>query len=191
MKKTVLYLVAITILATVMAYGVGFFFVSVAPHNSYRLNETEVILINAAIERFRERLENNKLDEIREDLSQGRRDEYWEKIIVEDLRKDQLEFGVARSWELFRCAQPQFDRELNETIYHLDYLTRFDSGEASESFILVKKADNQINLINRDINLAEVAEWQIDERNIHDTLVGKYPNEIIIPYADRYIEFRY
>ncbi len=191
MKKPVLFSIGIATLALIALYNLDFFYVSVAAHNSYRLNKTEANLIASAIERFRDRLENQKFDELREDLSKGRRDEYWEKIIFKEIFKDFSEYGKARSWEFVSCAQPQFDEDLNETVYHLDYLTKFDNGEGYESFIFVKKSDNDVNLINAEIGLAEVTERLIEERDKQKAIVERYPSEIIIPYADRYIEIRY
>jgi hypothetical protein len=191
MRKGTIYSLVIATVAVLLLYGFGFFLISVAPHNSYRLNELESKLIENAILQFRERVENNRFDEIREDLSKGRLDEYWERIRLNDIRNNFREYGKPRSWQFFRCAQPQFDNELDETVYHLDYLTKFDTGEVYESFIFVKRSNNEINLIHSDIHLPEAAEWRISERDEHDRIIRKYPNEIIIPYAYRYIAFRY
>ena len=191
MKKAILYSFVIAVGAIALLYGLGFFYVSVAPHNSYRLTELESNLIENAVRRFRDRVEHKRFDEIAEDLSKGRRDEYWERIILNNIRNNFEEFGIPSSWEFFRCAQPQFDSELKDTVYHLDYLTKYDTREVLESLIFVKTSNNEVNLINADIGLPEAAEWRIEERDKNKDIVRKYPNEIIIPYADRYIEFRY
>ena len=191
MKKIFTFSTVAVIWLVVLLYSFGFFYVNVSQHNTYKLDETELGLIENAISRFRERVDNQNFDEIRDDLSKGRRDEYWEKIIFEDIRNDRAEFGRPRQWEFFRCARPQVDSKLNETVYHLDYLTTFDSGEMYESFIFVRNVNNEVNLINTDLHLPQATEWRIEERDKHKAVVEEYPNEIIIPYADRYIEFRY
>ena len=63
MKKSILYSIVIIILTVMLLYGLGFFHVNVAPHNSYRLNETEANLIESAILRFREGVKNQRFDE--------------------------------------------------------------------------------------------------------------------------------
>jgi hypothetical protein len=191
MKRKILYSSVFFILLTVLLFRLGFFYVSISAHNSHHLNKTEKSLIDNAISQFRERVENGKFEEIAKDLSKGRQDSYWENIILKDIQNDRAEYGKPLSWEFFRSAQPQLDKEKGETVYHLDYLTKYETEEVFESFIWSVKENNEINLINTDIHLPQATEWRIEERDKQKLIVEKYSNEIIIPYADRYIEFRY
>lgn len=191
MKRAFLYSLISLVLITILLFRLGFFYINISPHNSYHLSETEKSLITNAISQFRERVESGKFEEIAKDLSKGRQDSYWENIILKDIQNDRAEYGKPLSWEFFRSAQPQSDKEKGETVYHLDYLTKYETEEVFESFIWLVKENNEINLIHTGIHLPQATEWRIEERDKQKLIVEKYSNEIIIPYADRYIEFRY
>ncbi len=138
-----------------------------------------------------ERVEKEKFNEIAEDLSKGRQNTYWENIILRDIQNNHAEYGKPLSWEIFRVAQPQIDKVKGEMVYHIDCLTKFEKGEIYESFVWLVKDNNEINLIANDLKLHGGTQWRIEERDKQKVIIENYPNEIIIPYTDRYIEFRY
>ncbi len=173
----------------VVLYYFGYVYVELSPHNTHRLTVSERAHIDKAVEQFQRRVINADFEAISQDLSKGRRDPYWEKIILEDIKDDALEFGQPLSWEMFRCAQPQIHG--GETIYHLDYLTTFDTAELYQSVILSRDSDDQFNLVSTDVGLVVASEWRIVERNRHRELTKRYPRELIVPFADRYLEVRY
>ena len=192
MKRFVISILSALFLLVILggiAYYLELVHFEVSPHNTYRLTAYEQAIIDRAVQKFRVRVSEGRFDEIGLDLSKGRRDAYWENIILTDIKADVVEFGHPISGELFRCAQPQVDRD--ETIYHLDYLTSFAGGERYESVILSKNSNDEINLVNADVGLVEMTEWRIAERDRHRELSRKFPREIIIPFADRYLEVRY
>lgn len=191
MKRRFALIIIVICGAVSLLYYFEYFHVELAPHNSYRLSSHEEEVISHAVQTYRDRVKEGSFDQIAEDLSNGRRDSYWEKIILEDIRKDSTEFGLPISWELFSCAQPQYDAKEKETVYHLDYLTRFAQQELYESIILVKKENNNVHMINADFGLLEAAEWRINERNRHRALRERYPRGLTIPYADRFLEIRF
>ena len=191
MKRIILYSIVSLILITILVFRLGFFYVNISPHNSYHLTEKEQTLITNAILQFRNRVENKRFDEIAKDLSKGRQDAYWENIILKDIQENSFEYGKPLSWEIFQVAQPQFDKEKNETVYHVDCLTKFEKEEVYENFIWLVKGSDEISLIHNDLHLPQATEWRINERDKHKLVVESYSHEIIIPYADRYIVFRY
>lgn len=191
MKRPILLSIVALVLAVILSYVFGFFYISVSPHNTYRLKEKELRLLNVALINYRERIESNRFDEVRDDLSRGRRDAYSEKIILSHIHENLTEFGMPSSWELFRSAQPQRNLDTNETVYHLDYLTTFTNGEVYESFIWLVTAEDEVHLVNTDLHLPDATEWRIEARDKQRAIISTYANEITIPYADRYIEIRY
>src|SRR5215204_6722892 len=137
MKKRILYLTVSIVLATLLLFRLGVFYIDVSAHNTYHLNERERVLITGAISRFRERVEREKFDEIAEGLSQDRKD--WEDVILKDIRENKAEFGNSSAWEIFRVAQPRVDAAKGETVYYVDCLTKFANEEIYESFIWLVK----------------------------------------------------
>ncbi len=191
MKGKILYSSVFLILVTILLFRLGFFYVNISPHNSYHLNETEKSLIDNAILQFRERVEKGKFDEIAKDLSKGRQDAYWENIALKDIQSDYVEYGKPLSWEIFQVAQPQLDKNWGGKVYSIDCLTKYEREELFESFGWLIKENNEINLIHTDIHYPQSTQWRIEERDKQKLIAKKYSNEIIIPYADRYIEIRY
>lgn len=191
MKRAILYSIVSLILTIILLFRFEFFYINISPNNTYHLNLTERQLINDSILSFREKVKLGKFDEIKRDLTKGRQDSYWEGIILKDIQRNQIEFGNPLSWKIFRVAQPQFNKEKGETVYIVDYLTKFEKEERHESFGWLVRKNNEISLIFASIKSVESTQWRIEERDKQKLIVEKYPNEIIIPYADRYIEFRY
>ena len=192
MKKAILYSLVALVLITILLFRLGFFYVNISPHNTYKLNESEFELIENSTSLFKDRVENEKFDEIRKEFAETEGDEFRQNWIINDLKNDRAEFGKSLSWEIFRVAQPQPDRELNGKIYHVDILTKTEKQEVYESFIWLIKENKEIKLIFAgDMDTTPALEWRVEERDKQKLIVEKYPNEIIIPYADRYIEFRY
>jgi len=192
MKKAILYSLVALVLITILLFRLGFFYVNISPHNTYKLNESEFKLIENSTSLFKDRVENEKFDEIRKEFAETEGDEFRQNWIINDLKNDRAEFGKSLSWEIFRVAQPQPDRELNGKIYHVDILTKTEKQEVYESFIWLIKENKEIKLIFAgDMDTTPALEWRVEERDKQKLIVEKYPNEIIIPYADRYIEFRY
>ncbi len=192
MKKTILYSIVALVLTIILLFRLGFFYISVSPHNTYKLNKNEFKLIVNSISLFKDRVENQKFDEIRKEFAKTEGDEFRQNWIIKDLKNDRVEFGKSLSWEIFRIAQPQPDEELNGKIYHVEILTKTEKREVYENFIWLIKENNEIKLIfGGDMDITSALEWRVEERNKQKVIVEKHSNEIIIPYADRYIEFRY
>lgn len=191
MKRTIIYLTVSLTLLIVLLFRFELLYVNVSPHNSYHLTGAEKTLIVNAVSRFRERVDAGKFSEIEEDLSKGRQEVYWENIISKDIQNNLVEHGKPLSWEIFQVAQPQIDKVKGETHYHVSCLTKFANEELYESFIWLVK-NNEIHLVHTEVNnIPQATIWRIEERNRQKVIVEKYPREIIIPYADRYIEIRY
>jgi hypothetical protein len=191
MKRAVLYSLVSLVLITILFFRLGFFYVEISPHNSYHLNEMEKGLIENAILEFREKVENGEFDEIGKELTRGRRDVIAENSILKDIQNNYSEYGKPISWEIFRVVQPQLDKNKGETVYIIDCLTKFEREERHESFGWQVKENSEINLIFTDVESLQSTQWRIEERDKKKVIIKKYPNEFIIPYADRYIEFRY
>jgi len=191
MKRSILYSVISVILITILLFRFGFFYINISPHNTYRLNESESRMIENAILKFREKLENGEFDEIGKDLARGRQNVNAENFILKDIQNNRSKYGKPLSWEIFQVVQPQFDKEKVETVYQVDCLTKFEKEERHESFGWRVKENNEINLIFTDVESSQSTRWRIEERDRQKVIVEKYPNEIIIPYAHRYIEIRY
>ncbi len=192
MKRAILYSLVSLILVTILLFRLSFFYINISPDNSYRLNENESRLIENAISQFKERIENGKFDEIQNEFAKTEGDTFRQNWIINDLKNDRAVFGKSLSWEVFRVAQPQLDKELNGRLYFVDYLTKTEKAEVYEPFIWLIKENNEIKLIfGGDMDITPALEWRLKERDKQKRIVEHYPNEIIIPYADRYIEIRY
>jgi hypothetical protein len=191
MKRTIIYLTVSITLLIVLLFRFELLYINVSRHNSYHLTDAEKTLIVNAISKFRERVDAGKFSEIEENLSKGRKDIYWEKIITKDIQNNLVEYGKPLSWEIFEVAQPQVDKVKGETHYHVSCLTKFEKEEIHESFIWSVKDNKEINLFFNGLGYPQSTNWRIEERNKQKVIVEKYPREIIIPYADRYIEIRY
>jgi hypothetical protein len=192
MKRAFLYSIVSLVLITILLFRLGFFYVNISPHNSYRLNETEKTLIDNATSQLKERIENGKFDEIQNEFIYDEQDIFRQNYIINDFKKDRAEFGKSLSWEFFDATLPQPDNELNGKRYNVEYITKTEKGEVWEHFIWLIKADNEIKLIfGGDMDTTRALQVRLEERDRQKSIVEKYPNEIIIPYADRFIEFRY
>ena len=192
MKKAILYSVVSLILGIILLFRLGFFYVNLSPHNTYKLNENGSELIESATALFKDRVESGKFAEIQKEFAKTDGDEFRQNWIINDLKNDRAEFGKSLSWEIFRVAQPQPDGELGGKHYHVEILTNTESGEVWEHFIWLINENNEIKLIfGGDMDTMPALNWRIEERNKQKLIIEKYPNEIIIPYANRYIEIRY
>jgi hypothetical protein len=192
MKKSISYSLVSLVLIVTLLFRLGFFYVNVSAHNSYRLNENESKLIENATLQLKRKIESGKFDELRNDFIKDEKDAFRQNYVIDDFKKDRAEFGKSLSWEIFRVAQPQPDRELGGKCYHVEILTNTESGEVWEHFIWLIKENNEIKLIfGGDMDNTLALNWRIEERNKQKLIAEKHPNEIIIPFADRYIEFRY
>lgn len=192
MKKAILYSLVALVLTIILLFRLGFLYISVSSHNTYKLNKNEFKLIVNSTSQFKDRVENERFDEIRKEFAKTEEDEFRQDWIIKDLKNDRAEFGKSLSWEIFQVAQPQPDEELKGKIYHVDILTKTEKQEVYEHFIWLIKENKEIKLIfGGDMDTTPALEWRAEERNKQKLIAEKYPNEIIIPYADRYIEFRY
>ncbi len=192
MKGAVLYSLVSLILLTILLFRFGFFYINISPHNSYRLNENESRLIEKATSQFKERIENGKFDEIQNEFVKDERDVFRQNYVINDLKKDRAEFGKSLYWEFLCAALPQPDKELNGKRYNVEYITKTEKGEVWEHFIWLIKANNEIKLIfGGDMDTTRALQVRLEERDKRKLIVEKYSNEIIIPYADRFIEIRY
>ncbi len=193
MKKTILYSLVSLILLITLLFRLDFFYVNVSPFNYYRLSKNESILFEDAISKFWEKVEKEKFDEIKDELSEGEEKDRRYSEIINDLKENRNKFGKITSWEFFRSASPRITskwaKNPDEKIYQIEYLTKAENGEFCAWFIFYIEANGAIKLFG--LSLDSPVEWRIEERNIQKVVVEKHPNEIIIPYADRYIEIRY
>jgi hypothetical protein len=189
--RKALFTFTLAIILISSLYWLGFFYVSIAPHNSYKLSKHESEMIESAILRFRKLVENQNYDEIKSGLLKAGRDEYAADWIIRDIKANRAEYGTPLDWEFFRCAQPQVDSELGGTVYHLDYLTRFSTREIYEGFIW-EIVNGEIYLVHTDIyDLPQATDWRVRERDDRNAIVWRYPRDVTIPFSDRYIEIRY
>ncbi len=192
MKRIILYSSISIILLTLLLFKLGFFYINISRHNSYRLNETEKTLIDNATSQLKKRIENGKFDEIQKEFIYDEQDIFRQNYIINDFKKDRAEFGKSLSWEFSDAALPQPDKELNGKRYNVEYITKTEKGEVWEHFIWLIKANNEIKLIfGGDMDTTRALQVRLEERDKQKLVVEKYPNEIIIPYADRFIEIRY
>ncbi len=193
MKKAILYSLVALVLITILLFRLDVVYVNISPHNYYRLNKNESILFEDAVSKFWGKVEKEKFDEIKSELSEDDTNDYRNNLIVNDLKENRSQFGKIISWEFFRSASPQITsesvRNLDEKYYHIEYLTKAENGEFSTSFIWKMKPDDEVKLFF--VGTDSPVEWRIEERNKQRLVIEKHPSEIIIPYADRYIEIRY
>lgn len=193
MKRKILYLAVSLILLTILLFRLEIFYVSVSPFNSYRLTKNETILFEDTVSKFWGKVENGKFDEIRNELAEDADDEYRNNLYINEFRENRKQFGKVISWEFFRAASPRITSTWSENPaeknYHVEYLTKAENGEFCAWFVWKVKQNGEIKLLN--LTLDSPVEWRIEEQNKQKLIVEKHPNEIIIPYADRYIEFRY
>ncbi|MCY7348894.1 MAG: hypothetical protein LH614_22110 [Pyrinomonadaceae bacterium] len=193
MKKAILYSLVALVLITILLLRLDVVYVNISPHNYYRLNKNESILFEDAVSKFWGKVEKEKFDEIKSELSEDETNDYRNNLILNDLKENRSQFGKIISWEFFRSASPQITSESvrnpDEKHYHIEYLTKAENGEFCTSFIWKLKPDNEVKLFF--VGNDSPVEWRIEERNKQRLVIEKHPNEIIIPYADRYIEIRY
>jgi hypothetical protein len=193
MKRKILYLAVSLILLTILLFRLEIFYISVSPFNSYRLTTNETILFEGTVSKFWEKVENGKFDEIKNELAEDANDEYRNNLYINEFRENRTQFGKVISWKFFRAASPRITSTWSENpaeeIYHVEYLTKAENGEFCAWFVWKVKQNGEIKLLN--LTLDSPVEWRIEEQNKQKLIVEKHPNEIIIPYADRYIEFRY
>lgn len=196
MKKVILYSPVSLVLLIALLFRLGVFYVNISEYNSYKLTESESILFENAVSRFWEKVENERFDELENELYEGQSDKYRDIYIkreIQSLRENRNRFGKIKSWEFFRSASPRITSEwaknLDEKIYQIEYLTKAENEEFCAWFVFHVKPDGEIRIYN--LTTDSPVEWRIEERDKQRLIVEKYPNEIIIPYSDRYIEFRY
>ena len=193
MKKTILYLSITLILLTILLFRLDIIYVNISPFNSYRLSKPETILFENAVSNFWEKVEQEKFDEIKDELSEGEEKDRRYTEIISDLKENRNNFGKITSWKFFRSASPRITSEWaknpDEKIYQIEYLTKAKNGEFCAWFIFYVEPSGEIKLFG--LSLDSPVEWRIEERDKQKLIVEKRPNEIIIPYADRYIEIRY
>ncbi len=87
MKRAFLYSIVSLVLITILLFRLGFFYVNISPHNSYRLNETEKTLIDNATSQLKERIENGKFDEIQNEFIYDEQDIFRQNYIINDFKK--------------------------------------------------------------------------------------------------------
>lgn len=193
MKRIILYSLVSLILLTILLFRFDFFYVNRSEFNSYRLTKTESILFENSVSRFWEKAEKEKFDELKYELSESEEKDRRYGDLVNDLKENRNKFGKIKSWEFFRAASPRITSEWaknpDEKIYHIEYLTKAENGEFCAWFVFYVEPDGEIKLYG--LSLDSPVEWRIEERDRQKLIVKKHPNEIIIPYADRFIEIRY
>ena len=196
MKKALLFLFpaligTISVLFILFAYGA--FDIAVSAYSHYRLNEEESKLIDNAIARFRENVENENYEEITRQLRKGGRDKDVEDRIIENIKDFRDKYGKASSKEFFRATVPEdssrFYKSTTGTVYGVFYFTKAENGEFDEYFDLNISDDKKVTLL--EYRASEIQDWATKARKREKYIDNTYPNEVRIPFGARFIEIRY
>lgn len=193
MKRAILYSFVALILVIVVLISTGVFHVGVSPYAHYRLNETETKLIDDAILKFRERVENGKFDEIKKELAENGRDESYQKERIAIIKSNREKYGKPLSKEFFRAMPPEeaakYYKNTEGIFYNTWYFTKAENGEFHETFDWTINDKNEVRLLGYSVG--ELQDWEIKTREKEKYNNANYPNEIRIPIGSRFIEIRY
>ena len=200
MKRTILYSFAALFLVVVGLFLVvvvllksGLFYLGISPYFHYRLNENELKLIDDAILKFRERVENGRFDEIQKELAENQRDESYQKETIAIIKNNREKYGKPLSKEFFRATPPEsaskYYKNTEGAFYETWYFTNAENGEFHETFDWTIKDKNEVKLLGYEVS--KLQDWEIKTREKEKYLNANYPNEIRIPFGARFIEIRY
>lgn len=164
--------------------------IGISPHYSYRLTEAEAKTLDAAHKELHNRMAKGEYDLIAEDLVEARVSK------EENLRRIKEafgNFGAPKEFEFFRAADPEpaskHYPEHDGTNYITYYFAKGESSEFSESIDWI--VDNSGRAKIRNYSGNEILESQKIHRERERRLARVLPNEIRIPFFDRFIEVRY
>jgi len=175
------------------AITLGILSVGISPYAHYKLNQKESQLIEASIARFREKIENAQFDQIKNELIQNGRDEWLQNYTMQKVENIREEFGKPQSIEFFRALPPKpvnkYFENLSGTLYMVSYFTKAEKGEFSEHFDWIINENDEVTLLTYSGN--KMQDWEIKNRERESFINANYPNEIRIPFGERFIEIRY
>jgi hypothetical protein len=190
MKKAILYSLAGLALLIVFLLKSGIVYVAISPYFHYKLNETETRILDNALLKFREKVENGKPEEIETALANGR---VSKNELIKEIKKTREEFGRPVSSEFFRSSPPErtakYYENLDGTVYMIHYFTKTEEGEFFENITWNISADDEAQILNYDGT--KIIEWQTKSRETERYISANYKNEIKIPLGERFIEIRY
>lgn len=190
MKRKILYSVVTLFVLFFLLLKSGLFYIGVSPYAHYRLNENESKLFDDAISRFREKVEGERFDEIKNELADGLRSK---DEIVAEIKKSRRKFGKPVFTEFFRAMPPEpaskYYKNLNGTFYTVRCFTNSDDGDFfPEQFDWIVKDNSEVQLLN--YSASHIRDWELQARETERRL-REFSNEIRIPFGSRFIEIRY
>lgn len=190
MKKVILYLAVGLLLLSAFLLISGLVSAGISPYYHYKLNEAEKRILDSALLKLRERVENGKFEEIQNELADGR---VSKNEIVEEIKEIREQFGKPISSEFFRSSLPEpvskYYKNLDGTFYTIFYFTKTERGEYFEDINWVVGENNEAKILN--YSGSEIIEWQIKNRDREGFINANYSNRIKIPFGERFIEIRY
>ena len=190
MKKKILYSAIALVLLFLLLLKSGLFYVGISPYAHYKLNENESKLLDDSLSMFREKVESEKFDEIKNELAEGLRNK---DEVIAAIRKSRRKFGKPVFTEFFRAMSPapasKYYKNLNGTLYSVSYFTNSDDGDFfPEHFDWLVKDNNEVQLL--DYSASHIRDWELQARETDRTL-KTFSNEIRIPFGARFIEIKY
>jgi hypothetical protein len=190
MKKAILYSAVGLLLFSAFLTMSGLVSAGISPYYHYKLNETEKQILDSALLKLRERVENEKFEEIQNDLTDGR---VSKNEVIGKIKKTREQFGKPSSSEFFRSSPPEpiskYYENLNGTFYTIFYFTETERGEYFENISWVISENDEAKILN--YRGSEILEWQIKNREKEKFINANYSNKIKIPFGGRFIEIRY
>ncbi len=152
--------------------------------------------MESAMSKFRERVETGKFEEIQKEIAENDRDMTWQNMQIERIKDSHFKFGNPTSWDFFRSTSPRITSDIgkypNEKTFLVEYLTKTEKKEFLEHFGWILRGNGEIRLSSYSSeDYVDVMKWRLEEREKQNFVINQYPNEIIIPINDRFIEIRY
>lgn len=190
MKKKILFSLLGLALLLIVLVKTGAIYVGISPYYNYKFNETETKLFDVAISKLRERVEENKFDEIENNIASGT---VSKAEIIEKIKKSRRKFGKPTFSEFFRSSPPDYASKyypnLSGMNYDTYYFTNTDDGDfISERFDWIVTENNEVKLLNYSGN--QIHEWELQARE-QDRRKKEFKHEFNIPFGERFIEIRY
>ncbi len=190
MKKVLLYsFCGFMSIAAVLLMS-GLVNVGVSPYFHYKLNAAETAVFDAALLKFRERVENGSFEDVENELADGPRSK---SEIIAEMKRVREQFGKPVATEFFRSGPPdaaaKFYRNLDGNVYIVHYFTKTEKDEFFEAVTWNINERNEAKIINYDGS--KMVDWQIKTRERERIIAAHYSNEFKIPFGSRFIEIRY